>query len=157
MSGCACCCDCTPKFIRYGATAEWFESQRRCTIVACDGTGSCLGETTNGYLNGPIVCCKCAEGKTPKVRIDAVSIDNSGTVGDQVFPLGPGCPAPLSRGGSGRITNAELQADGFPGATPDYCRMRVPYTAANGPGGGPYGIVEVWLTWYFASPGNPLP
>jgi hypothetical protein len=155
--GCACCCDCTPKFITYGATAQYSESERRCTITACDGTGSCLGETTNGYIDGPIVCCQCAEGKTPKVRIDGVGIDNSGTIGDQVFSLRPGCPAPVVSDFSRRIANAELQADGFPGATPGYCRMRVPYTAANGPGGGPYGIFGAALTWYFASPGNPLP
>jgi len=158
MSGlCACCCDCTPKTISYGRLPDHIESSLRCTVVNCTGTGSCLGESSSGYLDGPIVCCSCAENQSPKVRVNSGTFDNSGTIGDVEFPLGPGCPAPLSQRSPGIVTDAELQSDGFPGATPGQCRMRVAYTATNGPGGGPYGVMAANLTFFFQSSANPLP
>jgi hypothetical protein len=154
---CVCCCDCTPKNISYGRTPEWNESATRCLVVNCTGTGQCIGESTSGYLEGPIVCCACAETKVPKVRVNSGILDNSGNIGGVDFPLPPGCPAAVSAGSPGIVTDAELQADGFPEATPGKCRMRVAYTANNGPGGGPYGITAASLTFFFQTPENPLP
>lgn len=167
-----CCenCDCSPKTYSYNSgntdPPGSYKGFDQCPNVwqpgdggSCEDGGSCAKETISGYLNGPVVCCKCAKNKNPKVRILSATMDNAGKIGDWEIPMPPGCPVAIGSAGGGPndITDAELQRDGFPGEGPGLCRLRVTFEAKNGPGGGPVGFLGATVVFYFEDPDNPLP
>jgi len=132
----------------YGPTAPHYKGAADCPRVACDGTGSCLDLTLNGYLEGPVVSKECTVNASPKARIISATLDNSGSIGSAsaTYPPPPTsfpCPVDVARM-TNQITDAELLDIGN-----DEYRMRVPFSVTNGPGGGPYGVLQATICFYF--------
>jgi hypothetical protein len=132
----------------YGPTAPHYKGSIDCPVVACDGTASCDGLVLDGHLEGPVVSRACAINASPKARIVSAVLDNSGSIGSAsaTYPPPPPsqpCPVDVARIAN-QTTDAELLDIGD-----DQYRMRVPFSVTNGPGGGPYGVLEATICFYF--------
>jgi hypothetical protein len=113
-----------------------------CDGTCPDGKTCCNNASMSGYIySDDFPSDLISSGISPKAKIWAGSqIDNNGSVGGITFPQVT-CES---------FSVATLDVDAIVDATIEGNKLKLPFTAINSAAGGPYGLYDVAIMWYFS-------
>jgi hypothetical protein len=115
-------------------------------VGGCDGScpegGTCCNNASmSGYIYSDEFPSNLISSSTPKAKIYAGSlIDNNGSVGGVTFPPQTCESQTLAQLNVTTIVEPEIEGN----------KLKLPFTAQNSAAGGPYGLLSVFVMWYFS-------
>jgi hypothetical protein len=149
------CCDigCCEEIVNYGYKSSIppggdFSDCISSTDCSQNPPATCCGASITGYIrsgnfrNG----CKNLTNKIPKAKIFAgATVDNIGNIGGANFQPQGTCPSLFYVLGNDEVINGVEAVDNGNGTF----YLKIPFTAANDPSCGPYGISSASVKWFF--------